>query len=106
MKKLNKKVIATTMGAVFALGAMGSVFAAEAVTPAATPAVSATGTAADTTATAPQAKAFSHKMNRGAKLEALAAEKGITVDELKTQLDAERQEKPSHPKLPMPKPQA
>jgi molybdopterin converting factor small subunit len=65
---IRKKVVATTLGAVFALASFSSVFAAEAPAQSNEPAWKAHF-------------AKHHKMN----LEELAKQKGITVDELKAQ---------------------
>jgi colicin import membrane protein len=90
MNLFNKKVIAATLGAVFAIGAMGSVFAAEAGTANTVP-----SDAGKTATSQMPPKPFASKIKHGSSkdLEALAAEKGITVDELKAQLDAGRQAK-------------
>lgn len=68
MKKMNKSLAVTAFGAILAVSALGSAFAAE----------------ADTTLTqGATTKDFSLNNDRGINLEQLAAEKGITVDELK-----------------------
>ncbi len=76
---MKKKLLATTLGAVFALSALGHAFAAETTTQ--TPVDPRTQVE----------KSFFGK--KGAKLETLAAEKGITVDELKAQMEKEREAK-------------
>lgn len=80
---MNKKFVATALGAIFAISAMGSAFAAE----------------ADSTSKQDPSKYFAKKefgargTYGGDKLTELAAEKGITVDELKAQMEQERQAK-------------
>ncbi|RJG19147.1 hypothetical protein [Paenibacillus thiaminolyticus] len=78
MKKMNKSLAVTAFGAILAVSAMGSAFAAE----------------ADTTLTQEAtAKPFALHKERGINFEQLAAEKGITVDELKAQMEQEREAK-------------
>ncbi|BFH13748.1 hypothetical protein WJ0W_003879 [Paenibacillus melissococcoides] len=78
MKKMNRSLAVTAFGAILAVSAMGSAFAAE----------------ADTTLTqGATAKPFALHKDRGINLEQLAAEKGITVDELKAQMEQEREAK-------------
>ncbi|MCY9644740.1 hypothetical protein M5W93_27560, partial [Paenibacillus thiaminolyticus] len=75
MKKMNKSLAVTAFGAILAVSAMGSAFAAE----------------TDTTLTQEAtAKPFALHKDRGINFEQLAAEKGITVDELKAQMEQER----------------
>ncbi|MNH86862.1 hypothetical protein D3C73_393310 [compost metagenome] len=81
--KMNKKIISTALGALLVFGAWGSAFAADDTTPSTSPQPTKQTTA----------KKESRGPKGGVKLETLAAEKGITVDELKTQLEQERQAK-------------
>ncbi|OMF07086.1 hypothetical protein BK127_30000, partial [Paenibacillus sp. FSL H7-0331] len=86
--KLNKKLVATTLGAMLALSAMGSAFAADLTTTNTNPNL---GVAKPYTVNKDDVSKGGFR--GGASLEKQAAEKGITVDALKVQLEQERQAK-------------